>query len=62
MNWTGLTMAQTVVIAMKRRTPTQVHNVNTAGNSPNIKGAQPQNQNKKTIFATAENDVNTDRM
>jgi len=53
--------ADVVITIEKDGHTTQVHNVNTAGTSPSLKGTlNRKNQNKKTIFATAENDVNTD--
>ncbi|MEK7310091.1 MAG: fibronectin type III domain-containing protein [Planctomycetota bacterium] len=40
---------------------TQIHNVNTGGSSPSLKGTlSRKNQNKKTVFSATENDVNTD--
>ncbi|MEW6027835.1 MAG: carboxypeptidase-like regulatory domain-containing protein, partial [Planctomycetota bacterium] len=40
---------------------TQVHTVNTSGASQSVKGSlNRKNQNQKTIFASAESDINTD--
>ncbi|MBI5778803.1 MAG: fibronectin type III domain-containing protein [Planctomycetes bacterium] len=53
--------ANVVITIEKDGHTTQIHNVNTAGSSPSIKGTlAPKNQNKKTVFSSTDNDINTD--